>query len=325
MNPRFKVLLYEPIHAEGTKLLREKCDVVYADSWEEDNLIRQARDVDGIIIRFNGSATRVLMKSASRLKVIGRHGVGLENVDLMAAKEHGIEVVYTPTANTESVAEHFVALALVLAKKVRPADTALRAGHWNIRYELVGSDLSGKTLGILGFGRIGKHTARICRKGFGMSVLYYDVVGFPEMEKELDAKRMDLKRIFTEADYVSINLPLLPQTRGLVNADLLKLMKPTACILNMARGSLWNEADVARALREHWIAGAGSDVFEVEPAPPDNPLLQMDNFVGTPHTAALTEESMIRMSMVSRDILAVLEGRRPEFPVPEELYKQYGP
>lgn len=325
MNPRFKVLLYEPIHAEGTKLLREKCDVVYADSWEEDNLVRQARDVDGIIIRFNGSATRVLMKSASRLKVIGRHGVGLENVDLMAAKEHGIEVVYTPTANTESVAEHFVALTLVLAKKVRPADTALRAGHWNIRYELVGSDLSGKTLGILGFGRIGKHTARICRKGFGMSVLYYDVVGFPEMEKELDAKRVDLKRIFTEADFVSINLPLLPQTRGLVNADLLKLMKPTACILNMARGSLWNEADVARALRENWIAGAGSDVFEVEPASPDNPLFEMDNFVGTPHTAALTEESMIRMSMVSRDILAVLEGRRPEFPVPEELYKQYGP
>ena len=325
MNPRFKVLLYEPIHAEGTKLLHEKCDVVYADSWEEDNLIRQARDVDGIIIRFNGAATRALMKSASRLKVIGRHGVGLENVDLMAAKDHGIEVVYTPTANTESVAEHFVALALVLAKKVRPADTALRAGHWNIRYELVGSELSGKTLGILGFGRIGKHTARICRKGFGMSVLYYDVVGFPEMEKELDAKRVDLKHIFTEADFVSINLPLLPQTRGLVNADLLKLMKPTACILNMARGSLWNEADVARALRENWIAGAGSDVFEVEPASPDNPLFEMDNFVGTPHTAALTEESMIRMSMVSRDILAVLEGRRPEFPVPEELYKQYGP
>jgi D-3-phosphoglycerate dehydrogenase len=325
MNPRFKVLLYEPIHREGIKLLEEKCDLVYADSWEEENLIRQARDMDAIILRFKGLVTRALMTSASRLKVIGRHGVGLENVDLMAAKEHGIEVVYTPIANTQSVAEHFVALALVLAKKIRLADTALRTGHWSIRYELVGSELSGKTLGILGFGRIGKHTAHICHKAFGMSVLYCDVLNFAEMEKELDAKRVDLKHIFTEADFISINLPLLPQTRGLINADLLKLMKPTAFILNMARGPLWNETDVVRALREHWIAGAGSDVFEMEPASPKNPLFKLDNFVGTPHTAALTEESLIRMSMVSRDILAVLEGRRPEFPVPEEVCMQYGP
>jgi D-3-phosphoglycerate dehydrogenase len=156
-----------------------------------------------------------------------------------------------------------------------------------------------------------------------MSVLYHDVLNFPEVEKKLDAKRVDLKHIFAEADFVSINLPLLSQTRGLINADLLKLMKPTAFIINMARGPLWNEADVARALKEHWIAGAGSDVYEVEPASPDNPLFKMDNFVGTPHTAALTEESLISMSMVSRDILAVLEGRTPEFPVPEEVYRQY--
>lgn len=157
-----------------------------------------------------------------------------------------------------------------------------------------------------------------------MSVLYYDVVDFPELADELDAKRVDPKRIFTEADFVSINLPLLPQTRGFVNADLLKLMKPTAFIINMARGPLWNEADVVKALQENWIAGGGSDVYEVEPASADNPLFKLDNFIGTPHTAALTEESMIRMSMVSRDILAVLEGRKPAFPVSEEVYIQYG-
>ena len=323
MNLSFRVLLYEPMHPEGTKLLEEKCDLVYADSLEEENLIRQVRDVDAIIIRAVGSVTKTLIDSASRLKVIGRHGVGLENIDIIAAKEHGIEVVYTPTANSESVAEHFVALALVLAKKLRLADMALRVGNWRARYELIGKELYGKTVGILGFGRIGRHTARICRKGFGMSVLYYDVVSFPEGEKELDAKRVDLKQIFIEGDFISINLPLLPQTRGLINADLLRLMKPTAFLINMARGPVWNEADVARALKENWIAGVGSDVYEVEPAPPGNPLFRMDNFVGTPHMAGHTEEGLIRMSMVSRDVLAVLEGREPEFPAPEELYRQY--
>ena len=323
MNSRFKVLLYESMHPEGIKLLEEKCDVVYADSFEEENLMRQGRDVDAIIVRANGSVTKALMDSASRLRVIGRHGVGLENIDLLAAKEHGIEVVYTPAANAESVAEHFVALALMLAKKLRLGDMALRAGNWKARYELLGREIYGKVLGIVGFGRIGKQTARICRKGFGMSVLYYDVVSFPEAEKELDAKRVDLKQIFREGDFISINLPLLPQTRGMINADLLKLMKTTAFLINMARGPLWNEGDVARALKENWIAGAGSDVFEVEPSPPGNPLFEMDNFVGTPHMAAHTEESMTRMSMVSRDILAVLEGRKPEYPVPEEIYMQY--
>ncbi len=323
MSSRFKVLLYEPMHLEGIKFLKEKCDVAYADSFEEEGLIRQVRDVDGIIVRANGSVTKALMDSASRLKVIGRHGVGLENIDLMAAKEHGIQVVYTPEANAESVAEHFVALALMLAKKLRLGDMALRAGNWNARYELIGRELYSKVLGIVGFGRIGKQTAHICRKGFDMSVLYYDVVSFPEAENELDAKRVELQQIFREGDFISINLPLLPQTRGMINADLLKLMKPTAFLINMARGPLWNEADVVRALKENWIAGGGSDVYEVEPAPPENPLFEMDNFVGTPHMAAHTEESMTRMSMVSRDILAVLEGRKPAFPVPEEVYEQY--
>jgi len=324
VRSRFRVLLYEPMHPEGTRLLGEKCDVIYAESVEEENLIGQARDVDAIIIRARGSVSKALMDSASRLKAVGRHGVGLENVDLTAARERGITVVYTPAANAQSVAEHFVGLTLMLAKNLRLGDMGLRAGSWNARYELIGRELYGKTLGVAGFGRIGKLTARTCRNGFGMSVLYYDVISFPEAEEELCAKRVDLKDLFKEADFISINMPLLPQTRGIINADLLKLMKPTGFLVNMARGPLWNEADVVRALKENWIAGVGSDVFEEEPSPADNPLFQMDNFVGTPHMAAHTEESMLRMSMVSRDILAVLEGRKPEFPVPEEVYAQYG-
>jgi D-3-phosphoglycerate dehydrogenase len=176
MSSRFKVLLYEPMHEEGIKLLEEKCDVVFPDSLEEENLIGRARDADAIIIRAKGAVTKNLIDSASRLKVIGRHGVGLENIDLMAAKERGIEVVYTPVANTQSVAEQFVALTFVLAKQLRVADMALRAGNWNARYELLGKELHGKTLGVVGFGRIGKQTARICRNGLGMSVLYYDAL-----------------------------------------------------------------------------------------------------------------------------------------------------
>lgn len=321
MIPKFKVLLYEPMHPEGTKLLEEKCNLLYADSLEEEDLVRQTHDVDAIIVRANGSVTKNVMKSASRLKVIGRHGVGLESIDLNTAKELGIKVVYTPAANTESVAEHFVGLALTLAKKMRSADIALREGNWKARYELIGTELFGKVLGIAGFGRIGKQTARICHKGFGMSVLYSDVVNFPAEEKELNAIRVELKELFTKADFISINLPLLPQTRGLINIDLLAIMKHTAFLINMARGQVWNEADVVKMLREDRIAGVGSDVYEQEPASPENPLLGMENFVGTPHMSAHTEESMIAMSMVAHDVMAVLEGRDPEFPVPEELYE----
>lgn len=317
MKHRYKVLLYEAMHPEGTSILEEKCDLVYANSLKQEDLIKQVRDVDGIIIRANGSITKSIIEAAAPLKVIGRHGAGLDCIDLKAAKERGIKVVYTPVANVESVSEHFVALALALAKKIRLADIALRKGNWKARYDLIGTELYGKTLGVLGFGRIGQNTAQICYHGFGMSVLYYDVTDYPETEKELNAKRVDLKGLFAESDFISINLPLLPSTRHLINADLLGLMRPTAFLVNMARGPIWNEADVVKALTENWIAGVGSDVYEVEPASSENPLFMMENFVGTPHMSAHTEEGMIRMSMVARDVVAVLEGRDPEFPVPE--------
>ena len=316
MSSRFKVLLYEQMHSQGTKLLEENCDVVYVDSLAEKDLIAQVSDIDAIIIRANGTVSRAIIESAPCLKVIGRHGVGLDAIDLEAAKERGVKVVYTPKGNCESVAEHFVALALMLAKKVRLADIALRTGNWKARYELIGTELRGKTLGIIGFGRIGQQTARICKNGFDMMIVYYDVVHNPEVEKELEATLLDKEEVFSKSDFISINLPLLPSTRHSINADLLKLMKPTAFLINMARGPVWKEQDVVRALKENKIAGVGSDVYEVEPASPENPLFKMDKFVGTPHMSAHTEESMIRMSMVARDVMAVLEGREPEFPAP---------
>jgi D-3-phosphoglycerate dehydrogenase len=315
MPAPFKVLLYESMHPKGTEVLSRKCQLVYANSLAEEDLIRQAADVDAIILRANGAITRGIIESAPRLKVIGRHGVGLDSIDLQAARQHNIRVVYTPTANTESVAEHFVALALTLAKKIHLGDAALRANRWSARYQLIGTELHGKNLGVLGFGRIGQQTAHICHKGFDMSVIYYDEMDYPTAETEMGARRLTMEEVFAQADFLSVNLPLLPATRHIVNASRLRLMKPTAFLINMARGSIWREEDVIMALQQNWIAGVGSDVFATEPVSPDNPLLRMDNFVGTPHMSAHSEESLIRMSMVASDVLRVLEGEEPEYPV----------
>jgi D-3-phosphoglycerate dehydrogenase len=316
MEKAYKVLMYETMHARGTRLLEATCDMVYASSLDENSLVRQVRNVNAIIIRANGAVTRKIIEAAPGLKVIGRHGVGLETIDVQAAKDNGVQVVYTPVANSESVAEHFVALALMLSKKIRLADIALRQGYWKARYELIGTELREKNLGVVGFGKIGQQTARICHYGFGMRVLYHDVISYPDAERELNAVRKDAKDVFAEADFISINLPLLPQTRHFVNAELIGCMKPSAFIINMARGPIWNEKDLIQALQQKKIAGAGSDVYEEEPASAKNPLFQLDNFVGTPHMSAHTDESMMRMSMVAEDVLAVLAGRKPRYPAP---------
>ena len=310
-----KILLYEPMHPVGTRLLEEKCDIIYAESLSEDSLIEKSRDVDAIIIRANGAVTRTMIEGNPKLKVIGRHGVGLDAIDLEAAQKAGVAVVNTPTANCESVAEHFLALALILAKKIRQADIALRQGRWEARYELIGSELHGKTLGVVGFGKIGQQVARICRKGLDMEVLYDDIVCWEQIEAELGAKHVDRETLFSQADVVSLNLPLVSATCHAIGAKWLSMMKPTAMLINMARGPIWVESDVLQALKSGRIAGVGSDVFEQEPAHPDHPLFVEDNFVGTPHMSAHTEEAMVRMSLVAQDVLAVLEGRRPKYPV----------
>ncbi len=185
---KFRVLLYEEMHEAGKALLKEKAEILFANSLEEASLIKEVKEVDGIIIRANGKVTRKMMESAPRLKVIGRHGVGVENIDLEAATEKGIWVVNTPDANDLSVAEHFFGLALILSKMLKKADIALREGRWEARYQYIGRELHGKTLGILGFGRIGRAVGRMGYKGFDMKVLYYDAVRYEEMEKEIKSR-----------------------------------------------------------------------------------------------------------------------------------------
>jgi len=311
----FKILLYEDMHEDGKTLLKEKAEILFARSLEEDSLIKEVREVNGIIIRANGKVTRKMMASAPKLKVVGRHGVGVENIDLEAATEKGIWVVNTPDANDISVAEHFFGLALILSKMLKKADIALREGRWGARYEYTGNELHGKTLGILGFGRIGKAVGRIGHKGFDMKVLYYDALRYEETEKELKAMKVSLKKVLSESDYISINLPMLPETKGLLGKKEFGLMKPSAFIINLARGPIWDEKVLYRVLKEKRIAGAGSDVYEVEPAAKGHPLFDLENFVGTPHMAAHTEEALRRMSLVAEDVIRVLEGKAPLNPV----------
>ena len=312
---RFKVLLYEDMHEEGKTILKEKTDILIAERLDEPYLIDHVRDIDGIIVRANGRASRKVMESAPRLKVVGRHGVGVENIDLEAATEKGIWVVNTPDANDASVAEHFFGVALMLSKMLKKGDGALREGRWEARYQYIGNELHGKTLGILGFGRIGKTVGRMGHKGFEMKILYYDTIQYKEVEEEIKARKVTLDELLSKSDLISINLPMLPETKGLIGEREFGLLKPTAYIINLARGSIWNEKALCRVLKEGKIAGAGSDVFEVEPATKDHPLFQLENFIGTPHMAAHTDEALRRMSRVAMDILRVLEGKTPAYPV----------
>lgn len=313
---KFIVLLYEEIHEDGKALLKEKTEIHFAHSLEEASLIQEAKEIDGIIIRANGRVSRTLMESALKLKVIGRHGVGVENIDLDAATEKGIWVVNTPDANDISVAEHFFGLALMLSKMLKKGEKAFREeGRWEARYQYIGNELHGKTLGILGFGRIGKAVGRIGYQGFDMKVLYYDALRYEEVEKEIHAVKLSLKEVLSQSDYISINLPMLPETKGIVGEKEFSLMKPAAYILNLARGPVWDEKALYRVLKEGRIAGAASDVYEVEPATKDHPLLQLENFIGTPHMAAHTEEALKRMSLVAEDVIRVLEGKTPLHPV----------
>src|SRR4030043_1464436 len=321
---RFKVLLYEDMHEDGKAILKEKADLFIAERLDEPYLIDHVKDIDGIILRANGKVTRKMMESALKLKVVGRHGVGVENIDLEAATEKGIWVVNTPDANDASVAEHFFGLALMLSKMLKKGDVALHEGRWEARYQYIGNELHGKTLGILGFGRIGKTVGRMGHKGFEMKILYYDTIQYKEVEEEIKARKVTLDELLSKSDFVSINLPMLPETKGLVGERELGLLKPTAYIINLARGPIWDEKALYRVLKERKIAGAGSDVFEVEPATKDHPLFQLENFIGTPHMAAHTDEALKRMSRVAEDIIRVLEGKKPVYPVNPVVEKKTG-
>jgi len=311
----FRFLLLEPMNRAGIEVLEAAGQVRMATATDEDTVMREIGDIDGVVIRANGAITRRILEHAPRLKVVGRHGVGVDNIDLEAATDHGVQVVNTPLATVEPVAEHAIALMLALAKQVLLGDRLARSGQFAARLSIQGTEMAGKTLGVIGFGRIGRRVAQIGYHGLGMRVLYADIVPSPEMEREIGARRVDLETLLGDSDYVTVHVPLLPQTARLIGADQFAIMKPTAFFVNTSRGPVVDEAALYAALAEKRIAGAGIDVFEQEPTPADNPLFALDNIIVTPHVASSSTEALRKMALVAEDVVAVLEGRSPKFPV----------
>ncbi len=278
----------------------------------EEVVIEKVGDADALILGGGGPVTRRVMEECTNLKIIARHGIGLDNVDLEAATELGIPVTYCRHTGEEvSVAEHAIALMLACARRLVEADRAVREGRWRARVELVGLELRGKTLGVIGLGAIGREVARIARNGLGMRVLAYDPYAPDEAFREVGAESVGLEELLRESDFVTVHVPLTPETKRMLDAERLKLVKRGAVIVNTARGAVIDEAALCEALREGRIAYAGLDVFEREP-PEGSPLLSLPNVVLTPHVAAFTREALRRMDMANaEDLVRFFRGERP--------------
>ncbi len=293
-----------------------------APDFTEATLVREIRDCAGLLVRTAPIPASVIEAGAG-LKVIARHGVGYDNIDVAAATRRKIPVCITPRANALSVAEHVLTLMLVLAKRIVPYDIATRKNEWEIRNSYAAFDLDGKVLGILGMGRIGTLVCQKARAAFNMEVLVYDpLVPREAMEKAGGKVVTAIPELLKAADFVTLHMPSMPETKGLIGAAQLRMMKRSAFLINCARGPVVDEPALVKALKEGVIAGAGLDVFDPEPPVADNPLFGLPNVVLSPHSAGLTVECVIRMAThAAQAIVDVLEGRRPEGVVNPEVYK----
>lgn len=310
------VVLSEDIHPEGRAVLEAaRTRVSVAPGTDEPALRAALADADGLILRASGRVTETVLAGAPRLRVIGRHGVGLDNIDLHAAAARGVTIVHTPGANTVSVAEHTVACVLTLLRRLPEQDRAVRRGDWQLRDRISGLELRGRLVGIVGMGNIGAQVGAILRHGFGMRVVYTDPVPRPAAEAGLDAARLGLTALLSCCNVVTVHVPLTRTTHGLIGGAALALMRPTALLVNVSRGGVVDERALVNACERGLLAGAALDVFAREPLPPEDPLLHSERILLTPHSAALTEEGARRMSLVAEDVLAVLTGGQPKHPV----------
>jgi D-3-phosphoglycerate dehydrogenase len=304
VSERLRVLVREPIAAAGLRLLRERFDVVEDADSDLGTIIG---DVDAIVVRSGTTLDSAVIERANRLKVIGRAGVGVDNVDVDAATRRGIVVANAAESTVDSAAEHAIALLLALARNVPQAHAALSAGVWD-RQRFMGIELAGKTLGVVGLGRIGRQVARRAL-GLGMRVVAYDPYVAPERFRELGAELAEsLDVLYAEADVVTLHLPLSDSTRGLVDAQAFAAMKDGVRIVNAARGGLVDEEALADAIRSGKVAGAALDVFETEPYA--GPLLELPQVVVTPHLAGSTAEAQDRAGVViAEQVVAALAGK----------------
>lgn len=310
MTAAFRVLIADKIAADGLAPLREdpRFELITKPGLTIPELTAALESVDAVIVRSAAKVPREAMATTSRLKVIGRAGVGVDTIDVEAATEKGIAVLNAPAGNTISAAELTMALMLSLARRVAAADRSMKAGAWD-RARLGGGELYGKTLGLVGAGRIGGEVA-VRARAFGMRVLIHDPYLHADRAKALDAELGTLEEVLAQADVLSVHVPLTDQTTGLIGAAELATLKPSAFVLNVARGEIIQEAALIDALRNHRIAGAGLDVYDTEPLPADHPFRSLENAVLTPHLGASTEEAQqnVALEIAAAVRAALLEG-----------------
>jgi D-3-phosphoglycerate dehydrogenase len=301
-----KILIADSVSERAVDILREQesWDVVFLPKKAGANVAEEIVDADALVVRSATKVTSQLLAKAQRLRVIGRAGTGVDNVDLDAATQKGVVVMNTPGGNAVSVAEHTMALLLALARRIPQADASMKQGRWE-KKKLEGMELRGKTLGLIGLGQIGSDVARLA-KAFEMHVVAYDPYVSSLLAGELEVKLASLEEVLNSADFVSLHASATPETRHLLSARTLALAQPGVRIVNCARGDLVNEADLLSALECGLVAGAALDVFEAEP-PKDSKLVGHANVIATPHIAGSTEEAQeivgIRIAEQVRDFL----------------------
>lgn len=304
------ILLSHALYRPGMEQLEGRANLIIPNDGDSARILPQLREADGFILRI-GRIDRQTIEACPRLRVITRPGVGVDNVDVAAATEHGIPVVICPANNARAVAEHTLTLLLSISKNLLQSCEETRKGNFAVRNQYAAVDVEGKRLAVLGAGQIGKRLAAMCA-ALDMRVTLYDPFVTREAVRALNPAydyAETLEDALASADYVSLHMPSLPSTRGILGEAQLRAMKPTAFLINCARGDLVNESALCAALREGHIAGAALDVLSAEPMPADHPLLALPNVIVTPHMAAQTQETTARaVIMAAVGTLAVLAG-----------------
>lgn len=309
-----KVLVTDKSAEEALDVFRKAGHELIYEEMDADTLLKEIAAYDGLMVR---SRTKVVTEvvnagAQGKLKVIGRAGVGVDNIDIATAKQKGIKVVNSPTGSTQSVAELAFGHMIALIRLIPAADVSMKQGQW-LKKQFKGEELYQKTLGLIGSGSIAKHAASIA-KGFGMNVLVYSPRCTQEKAKTMDATFVSLEKLLQQSDFVSLHIPHTKECHYLLDKKQFSLMKKTAYLINCARGGVVNEAALYQALKDKVIAGATVDVFETEPTPKDNPLLTLDNVLLTPHIGANTKEAQIRAGTVCAEQMnKVLRGETPDF------------
>jgi D-3-phosphoglycerate dehydrogenase len=303
-----RALVADPLSAPGREILADggRVEVVVSDAISASDLLAAIPEFHAIVVRSRTKVTRDVIARGESLRVIGRCGVGLDNIDVAAAKERGVAVVAAAGASAVSVAELTLGLMLSLARRIPEADASMRAGKWE-RSRFMGSELAGKTLGVIGLGHIGRQVARRAL-AFEMRVVYHDPFLPPGAGGEVGAEERPLKELLETADVITIHVPLSQETRRLIDEDALRRMPRGACVVNVSRGGIVDEAALLAAIRSGHIAGAALDVFETEP-PAGSALLSEPRVIMTPHIGASTSEAQERAGIeVARRVIEILRS-----------------